>query len=324
MNCNTTHYRANSSSVPGDPTSSTSNALPLSEAARSTRECRGWRRKDTELTRRELLRGGLSYGFLVTGHSGGPSVPVLVYHRVHADNDPTTPPVRPDEYCGHVVRSEFERQMNYLADHGYRTITHSDLLRWLGEGKTPPAKAVAIDFDDNRLNIFQNALPILRERQFVATVFVITRLAEGESGIGLDDFPAMRWSEVGRLMEADWCVGSHTRSHIRLADPRRKLSDREIMDELEGSKEDIRRHLGIEAKAFAYPEGDADARVERMVRRVYKSARLWREMGVWQYVTLATNRYRLMGNNVSAKISFEQFRLGVELSVDSAYGGGGR
>ena len=258
-------------------------------------------------------------------------IPILTYHRVHADDDQTMPPVKPDQYCGHVTRSDFRRQVQFLADRGFQTITHQDLIRWFDKSATLPPRPVLVDFDDNRLNVFQNAWPILRDRGYRATVFVITTLADGGYIYGPHDFPAMKWKELEELAKAGWTMGAHTRHHFRLTDmlgerqvenyrdqagnPQQRSipqGETSIMDELAGAQEDIRRHLGVKPETFAYPVGSWNEQLEGMVKRLYRSARLWQETGPWQYVTRITSPYRLVGVNISAKMTFEDFRKGAE------------
>ena len=143
-------------------------------------------------------------------------IPILVYHRVHADDETTVPA---DE--GRVDLSEFRRQMQYLADSGARVVTHREIADWLLDGAELPGRAVAIDFDDNRLNVFENAFPILREHSFCATVFTITDLADGKVVFGPQDYPAMQWHQLATLRDAGWCIAPHTQRHLWLAGPER-------------------------------------------------------------------------------------------------------
>src|SRR5262249_32230538 len=67
------------------------------------------------------------------------SVPVLVYHRIDADRHRADP-----EW---VPLDAFGKQMRYLAEHGYSTLSLSELVRFVGGGAAPP-KPICITFDD--------------------------------------------------------------------------------------------------------------------------------------------------------------------------------
>ncbi len=240
-------------------------------------------------------------------------VPVLVYHRVYSDDDLKIPVVHPGEYCGHVIQSEFKRQMDYLVQYKFRTITHDQLGKWLYAEDDLPERVVAIDFDDNRLNVLENAFPIMQERSLVGTVFVITELASGRLPFGTNDFPAMSWKDLAKLQEAGWCIGSHTKSHPLFTYVQTKAKRKtEILDELHGSQEEIEHRLGVLVEHFAYPGGSWNKRVEQLVKRFYRTARLWRENSPWKYTTRKTYPYRLEAINISARMSFQEFRRIIE------------
>ena len=71
--------------------------------------------------------------------------------------------------------------MKYLKKEGFQTVTYREIESWLYDGDELPERAMAIDFDDNRLNVMGNACPVLDVLGFVATGFVITDLASGKT-----------------------------------------------------------------------------------------------------------------------------------------------
>ena len=238
------------------------------------------------------------------------TLPILVYHRVHADDEITVP-----EDAGRVDLSEFRRQMEYVADSGATVVTHREIANWLLEGAELPDRAVAIDFDDNRLNVFQNAFPILREHGFCATVFAITDLVDGKVVFGPQDYPAMQWPELATLRDAGWCIAPHTRRHLWLAGPERApQDDQEMWDEMALSKQDIESHLGIDAPYFAYPNGSCDDKVAASARKLFRTARLW-DTGIDGPLSMNrrdTDPHQLIGMNVSQLLPFDRFRAMVD------------
>ena len=233
-------------------------------------------------------------------------IPLFAYHRVHHDDEATLP-----NDLGRINLSVFRRQMDYLAETGVQTVTHAEIAGWLYEGKEPPERCVALDFHDNRLNIFENAFPLLAERGFRGTAFVITDLADGKSVFGPTDFPAMGWAKLLQLSEAGWCIAPHTRKHLHLAGPdRMPKDDAEIWEELTESRRIVAENTGIDAPYFPYPAGSWNHRIEAMVKQVYKTAMLWHldmTPEEWPLLTELTNPYRLMGINVSMEMPFETF-----------------
>ena len=237
-------------------------------------------------------------------------VPILCYHRVHADADPTAPAVVPGQYCGHVTVSRFAAQMDILAAAGFQVVTHYELMKWLSAGGDLPAgKLAAIDFDDNRRNVFDNAFPILQQHGFRATVFVISELAAGRLPGMADKYPAMGWVELRRLRDAGWTMGAHTETHQPLVELYADGAGAAAVErELAASRRCLERELGVLFPNFAYPTGSWNPDVERLVQRHYSTARHWQGAGSPAYNTAETDPFRLQAINISMLTEPDAFR----------------
>ncbi len=247
----------------------------------------------------------------------GDQVPILVYHRVHPDDD--APPVVASEYCGHVLLSSFIRQMSYLRDQGFSVITHQGLYDWLRDEASLPPKPVLIDFDDNRGAVYDYAVPVLAEYGWPATCFVITALADGKlPGLEHDGSPwytPMDWQQLGQLREAGWTIGAHTRTHPSLRELDEAGCQNSVEAELRGCREDIKRKLGFTPFCFAYPEGQWNEAVEAVVAQLFATARHWYEGYPFRYVTKRTNPLRLPAHSISEQLSFAGFVAFVKQAV---------
>ncbi len=236
-------------------------------------------------------------------------VPILVYHRVHPDDD--APPVVAGKHCGHVLLSNFVRQMNYLHDHSFSVITHQELYGWLQDEVNLPPKPVLIDFDDNRGAAYDYAVPILAEYGWRATCFVITALADGKlpemEHDGSPWYTAMNWQQLEQLHEAGWIIGAHTRTHLNLCELAEAGCHERIEMELRGCREDIERELGFTPFCFTYPEGEWNEAVEAVVAQLFATARHWYKGYPFRYVTRRSNPLRLPAHNISERLSFADF-----------------
>lgn len=133
-------------------------------------------------------------------------IPILTFHAIDKRRSPLS--FAPDLF------REFIRQIH---EHGYRTISLSELRACLDAGKGFHSKTLIITFDDGYQSVFEDAYPHLQERGMLATLF----LAMGELPVAAlgDRFPSlcgrsmMNWREVLELHQAGWEIGTHTLTH---------------------------------------------------------------------------------------------------------------
>jgi hypothetical protein len=144
---------------------------------------------------------------------GRNEVPIFVFHSVFPDF--------------------FERQMNYLAQNSYRTLTADKLYKVITGVCGPKDKAVAITFDDGTKSLWTTAFPILKKYGFRATCFIVphwikpgagenTRVQNcWEGGVACDaivrkelDDPLCSWDEIKTMQESGVIdFQSHTSYH---------------------------------------------------------------------------------------------------------------
>jgi len=163
-----------------------------------------------------------------------------------------------------VTPARFERQLRLLVERGYRGATFHQAVT------APPAgRTLAVTFDDAYRSVHELALPILSRLGLPGSVFCVSDFAGREAPLswpGIDhwigdqhepELIGMSWSELGRLADEGWEIGSHTRSHPHLTE----LDDAALAGELRGSRESCEQHLGRPCRSLAYPYGDVDERV---------------------------------------------------------------
>lgn len=188
------------------------------------------------------------------------TTPILMYHQVDSLQDRRMP------MRGLVVTPRtFYSHMLTLKLLGFTGLSMRDLAPYLsGEKK---GRVVGITFDDGYLNNLENALPILKRFGFSATCYVVTQFAgkfnAWDAAKGVCPAPLMNHNHMECWLSAGQDIGAHTRTHADL----RACSDQQVVDEIEGSRNDLLNLFGKEyIQTFCYPYGRYDLRALKAVK----------------------------------------------------------
>lgn len=191
-----------------------------------------------------LLTGAaaLAGEYLLERNDEHEAIPVLTYHYFKSDEYPE--PFIPAGLAGYyiVTREEFERQLDFLAAHGYHTVTFADLCRAKRYADLP-SRPVVITVDHEARDRALIATPVLAQRHMTASFYVVTDWIGQPGNCTVDDLRGM----VAAGME----VGSHTKTH-----PTMNCVSRERQaSELVRSKAELEEMLGGPVLTWIPPGG---------------------------------------------------------------------
>ncbi len=130
---------------------------------------------------------------------------------------------------------------------------------------------VVLTFDDAFRNFYEVILPLLREVNVPATLFVPPGFINGDGNHPLyharfQHLRPMTWEHILESTEAGIEIGSHTYQHTNLV----RLSNAEVTKELVRSQQEIEKHVGIRPTCVCYPEGFANRAVFDEAARFYE------------------------------------------------------
>ena len=187
-------------------------------------------------------------------------IPILMYHQVGQPAPKGTP------FRGLTVHPQsFRRQMTWLRRLGYRGLSMHELMPYLlGERQ---GKVVGITFDDGYQNVFDHALPVLRDCGFSATnYFVVNQIGHSnvwDHDLGIPPSALMNSDTVRRWHDSGMEVGSHTLDHPHLPE----LSPEIAVQQIRQSREELQALIDRPVTAFCYPYGEESADVRNMARQ---------------------------------------------------------
>jgi peptidoglycan/xylan/chitin deacetylase (PgdA/CDA1 family) len=129
-------------------------------------------------------------------------VPILMYHVIGS-----APPgaAYPELY---VAPRDFEREMRWLARHGYHGVTLRRVSDYWTTGRALPSRPVVISFDDGYTSHDSRVRPILLRLRWPGVLNLKVGNLNAE-----DALPPRR---VRNLITAGWEIDAHTITHVDL------------------------------------------------------------------------------------------------------------
>lgn len=182
------------------------------------------------------------------------TVPVLMYHKIGPEADSVW----------WVSPRDFEAQLKFLREAGYRSVLPADLAanrRW---GNPLPRRPVVLTFDDGYLNNLTEAEPLLRKYGFRGIVYLTTARIAEEPGqrVTAEGAEYLTWGEVKEMSaRGTLAFGAHGHTHANLA------AARDPWPDVRECYRQIKHHLKARPDSFCYPGGQVSDAVEAAVRR---------------------------------------------------------
>lgn len=204
---------------------------------------------------------------------------VLMYHEIVNKNN-----FKYDNYKGICVqqkyddklpeplfcyKEDFEKQMQYLNDNKYKTITIQDIKDFYYKDKLFPEKAVLLTFDDMYKSVYINAYPLLKKYGFHCVGFVVKDWVFNENQVySAEKSVCMSKQELEMISDVFEFANHTTRLHTR-----NKKGTAFVTSDKEQIESDLLECEDFVStkKVFAYPFGVYnDSSIELLKNNGYK------------------------------------------------------
>jgi len=211
------------------------------------------------------------------GAPDGQTLRILAYHAIEDLNGSVL-----SAYGTPIQR--FEQQLADLTVAGFALISLEEFEAFLSGKAGLPRSAVLLTFDDCYVSLQQVTEPLAR-RQAGGLAFAISRRLANtwDLPLGAPQLPLLDAAGLRGLVDKGMEIGAHSRTHPMLTE----LAESALREEISGCADDLQAEGLPRPRYFAYPYGDADARIAEQVHAAGYLAAFLIEPGV---MTRATDR----------------------------------
>jgi len=182
-------------------------------------------------------------------------LPILMYHFIVENKG---------EH--HISPEEFERDLIFLQENGYNTISMSELISFVYDYQPLPPNPVMLTFDDGYYNNYANAFPLLQEYNMKAVISIIGDHTDIWSSNFYEDMQHghTTWEQIREMLESELVeIGNHTYSMHRNRYGRRgctRMEGESLFDYQRLFGRDVNRlqgrmfeEIGTSPDVFAFP-----------------------------------------------------------------------
>jgi peptidoglycan/xylan/chitin deacetylase (PgdA/CDA1 family) len=229
------------------------------------------------------------------------SVAILMYHRIATDGPPGLARWR-------LAPELFAAHMEALHRAGYQTIKLEEWADAIDHGRPVQGKRVVLTFDDGYRDFRSDAVPVLRRYDFSATMFLVAerigQTALWDASFG-DCAPLMSWEEIKSLQPIGIEFGAHSCIHKKMTE----MALKDLAEDTVKARKILEKGLGVLIPTLAYPYGDQNESVRRVVGEAGTRAAVTTESGVSK---LGDDLLRLPRIEIKGDCTAEKFNSLIE------------
>lgn len=178
-------------------------------------------------------------------------IPILMYHYVEHVGDQSDQ-VR---ISLNTLPEILDLQIKTLKDAGYTFLTPAEIPSFFEGQRALPNKPIILSFDDGYRDFYTGAFPLIKKYQVKAINYVVSGFLDKPNNLTRKQLKEIAQSN---LVE----IGVHTVDHVNL----RGMDPQKAKGQIEKSKSDLEKELGLKVVSFAYPYGAFDLKTVELVK----------------------------------------------------------
>ncbi|GAA0435169.1 hypothetical protein GCM10008983_09670 [Lentibacillus halophilus] len=232
-------------------------------------------------------------------------IPVLMYHGLLTEEEKQLHP----NNSSYITVDSFEKQMTYLAENGYHTISVDDMNAFLAGDRQLPRKSVMIQFDDGLRSVYRYAMPIMKKHDLHGVANIITNRTYKDYGDEWD--PAKHQYMDERMLDAIsdevFELESHTNQlhrYIKGQSAFTYKSPDTVISDLDANRQALSNY-NDDVTLFAYPFGQYNSESKKILKKAgFQTAYTVKD----GYVSSWDDPYQLNRLGIVPSTSFQEFK----------------
>jgi peptidoglycan/xylan/chitin deacetylase (PgdA/CDA1 family) len=186
---------------------------------------------------------------------GDGNINAFIYHRFGNEKYPST----------NIDMQTFRQQLEYLHENNYQVLTFAKAVEKLRSQGSIPEKTAVLTVDDGYKSFQTEAVPLLDQYGYKATVFVCTDYV-GRSGY-------LSWEDIRALRKKGYEFGNHSHSHAHFLNGSEAETRERFLADLNQSEKIFRQELGSKPSLYCYPYGEYNPDMQQILKeRGYQAA----------------------------------------------------
>ncbi|WP_317368648.1 polysaccharide deacetylase family protein [uncultured Tyzzerella sp.] len=203
--------------------------------------------------------------------NNGIKLPIIMYHHIcKLDSRLNDFTIKPEQ---------FEKDMLYLKEKGYETISVKQLLDYVNNNTPLPEKPIMITFDDGHESFYEYIYPMLKQYNLKAVLSVVGSYTDtySENEDHNINYSYLTWKQINEMSDSGLVeIGNHTYD-LHTMDKGRNGCSKKSGESLEQYKnfltkdvlklqDKILNYTGRDLKIFTYPFGRFSKETKEIIK----------------------------------------------------------